>query len=122
KRAYCLKTQPATGETYPKSDLFNKALVFDKPRERFARRLANLATLLASHEMAAMQMEITRGTCIDIADRFNETIKVLVPVWRQHTLSLLSVNNTDPTIVRKANQAHEALLKSLRQNLEGFQK
>ncbi|WP_241167932.1 hypothetical protein, partial [Escherichia coli] len=22
---YCLKTQPATGETYPKSDLFNKA-------------------------------------------------------------------------------------------------
>ncbi|WP_222859305.1 hypothetical protein, partial [Klebsiella pneumoniae] len=23
--AYCLKTQPATGETYPKSDLFNKA-------------------------------------------------------------------------------------------------
>ncbi|MEH5891483.1 hypothetical protein, partial [Enterobacter roggenkampii] len=26
KRAYCLKTQPATGETYPKSDLFNKAM------------------------------------------------------------------------------------------------
>ncbi|MCI2713351.1 hypothetical protein, partial [Enterobacter hormaechei] len=24
-RAYYLKTQPATGETYPKSDLFNKA-------------------------------------------------------------------------------------------------
>ncbi|MCP6215161.1 hypothetical protein NL442_25095, partial [Klebsiella pneumoniae] len=28
KRAYCLKTQPATGETYPKSDLFNKAFYF----------------------------------------------------------------------------------------------
>ncbi|WP_206746322.1 hypothetical protein, partial [Escherichia coli] len=27
KRAYCLKTQPATGETYPKSDLFNKAQI-----------------------------------------------------------------------------------------------
>ncbi|MEH3751153.1 hypothetical protein POW71_16285, partial [Klebsiella pneumoniae] len=27
KHAYCLKTQPATGETYPKSDLFNKAAV-----------------------------------------------------------------------------------------------
>ncbi|MEG6410813.1 hypothetical protein QCN14_14100, partial [Enterobacter roggenkampii] len=27
KRAYCLKTQPATGETYPKSDLFNKAVI-----------------------------------------------------------------------------------------------
>ncbi|MDF8579083.1 hypothetical protein OU529_19625, partial [Escherichia coli] len=30
KRAYCLKTQPATGETYPKSDLFNKALIIFK--------------------------------------------------------------------------------------------
>ncbi|KAB3518485.1 hypothetical protein F9006_23730, partial [Escherichia coli] len=29
-RAYCLKTQPATGETYPKSDLFNKAYVVEK--------------------------------------------------------------------------------------------
>ncbi|MFK9870176.1 hypothetical protein ACJEQE_16815, partial [Klebsiella pneumoniae] len=28
KRAYCLKTQPATGETYPKSDLFNKAFSY----------------------------------------------------------------------------------------------
>ncbi|MDS7757523.1 hypothetical protein PTQ47_30520, partial [Klebsiella michiganensis] len=31
KRAYCLKTQPATGETYPKSDLFNKAPGFLLP-------------------------------------------------------------------------------------------
>ncbi|MDX7563806.1 hypothetical protein SJ402_28110, partial [Klebsiella variicola] len=30
KRAYCLKTQPATGETYPKSDLFNKATMSNK--------------------------------------------------------------------------------------------
>ncbi|WP_244582181.1 helix-turn-helix domain-containing protein, partial [Escherichia coli] len=30
KRAYCLKTQPATGETYPKSDLFNKAGLIKK--------------------------------------------------------------------------------------------
>ncbi|WP_326838569.1 cholesterol oxidase substrate-binding domain-containing protein, partial [Serratia marcescens] len=28
--AYCLKTQPATGETYPKSDLFNKAAIITK--------------------------------------------------------------------------------------------
>ncbi|MCM2751020.1 hypothetical protein LP579_22050, partial [Escherichia coli] len=31
KRAYCLKTQPATGETYPKSDLFNKAIPLVEP-------------------------------------------------------------------------------------------
>ncbi|WP_394867874.1 DUF6392 family protein, partial [Klebsiella pneumoniae] len=30
KRAYCLKTQPATGETYPKSDLFNKADIYEQ--------------------------------------------------------------------------------------------
>ncbi|MEH9123057.1 hypothetical protein RAF57_27585, partial [Klebsiella pneumoniae] len=30
KHAYCLKTQPATGETYPKSDLFNKANIIVK--------------------------------------------------------------------------------------------
>ncbi|MEH6037958.1 hypothetical protein PO656_22735, partial [Enterobacter kobei] len=33
KRAYCLKTQPATGETYPKSDLFNKAGLAIKGRD-----------------------------------------------------------------------------------------
>ncbi|ROD15703.1 hypothetical protein C4Z17_023140, partial [Enterobacter hormaechei subsp. steigerwaltii] len=33
KRAYCLKTQPATGETYPKSDLFNKAPAFLSGRQ-----------------------------------------------------------------------------------------
>ncbi|MCV5522462.1 hypothetical protein OFN18_09485, partial [Escherichia coli] len=38
KRAYCLKTQPATGETYPKSDLFNKA--------KFTRKEAILTPLV----------------------------------------------------------------------------
>ncbi|MFW8330099.1 hypothetical protein ACOICV_24070, partial [Klebsiella pneumoniae] len=36
KRAYCLKTQPATGETYPKSDLFNKAACNYTPACRWA--------------------------------------------------------------------------------------
>ncbi|MFQ0160837.1 hypothetical protein ACH63S_28000, partial [Klebsiella pneumoniae] len=41
KRAYCLKTQPATGETYPKSDLFNKAILKGKkmPSPRFGSHL-----------------------------------------------------------------------------------
>ncbi|MEH8497335.1 hypothetical protein RAG55_26175, partial [Klebsiella pneumoniae] len=42
KRAYCLKTQPATGETYPKSDLFNKAaycLKIQPATGSFARNL-----------------------------------------------------------------------------------
>ncbi|MBZ6035269.1 hypothetical protein LA449_22230, partial [Escherichia coli] len=49
KRAYCLKTQPATGETYPKSDLFNKAptlLSFLGSRaERFEDKFININRL-----------------------------------------------------------------------------
>ncbi|HHR1092052.1 TPA: aquaporin, partial [Klebsiella pneumoniae] len=38
--AYCLKTQPATGETYPKSDLFNKAGASMNPARSFGPALA----------------------------------------------------------------------------------
>lgn len=104
----------------PKADNLN--IVFDKPRERFARKIANLATLLASHEMSVTQMKITRAQCIDILDRFNETVNVLVPVWRQHTLSLITTTNMDPDMVSKATQAHQALMKSLHKSLEGIDK
>ncbi|WP_324251945.1 hypothetical protein [Klebsiella pneumoniae] len=33
-----MKTQPATGETYPKSDLFNKASPFVRKSERVGER------------------------------------------------------------------------------------
>jgi len=40
------------------------SLEFDRPRERFARKLANLAALLSSHEMSVAQMNLTRaGIC-----------------------------------------------------------
>jgi len=98
------------------------ALGFDRPRERFARKLTNLATLLASNEMAAMQMKMTRAQCIDLVDRFIETTRVLVPVWRQHTLSLITIKNIAPDDIAKASQAHQALLSSLHTNLEGMDK
>ncbi|MEG6412896.1 hypothetical protein QCN14_25020, partial [Enterobacter roggenkampii] len=41
KRAYCLKTQPATGETYPKSDLFNKAILSLKKPYNFPLKNQN---------------------------------------------------------------------------------
>ncbi|MCE0063787.1 hypothetical protein LVT07_24695, partial [Klebsiella pneumoniae] len=65
KRAYCLKTQPATGETYPKSDLFNKArwqlpvtLAFylhslDEPLLFSSRRFKQTADLGTSDQVAA---------------------------------------------------------------------
>ncbi|MDW2350086.1 FliM/FliN family flagellar motor switch protein, partial [Escherichia coli] len=42
KRAYCLKTQPATGETYPKSDLFNKAELPVKIEFVLGKKIMNL--------------------------------------------------------------------------------
>lgn len=95
---------------------------FDRPRERFARKLANLATLLASHEMSVMQMKLTRASAVDMLDRFSETVSVLVPVWRQHTLSLLTAKHMDQQMVAEASKAHQALMRSLSSSLEGIEK
>lgn len=96
-------------------------LQFDKPRERFARKLANLATLLASHEMSVTQMKLTRAQAVDMLDRFTETSSVLVPVWRQHTLALITTKSMSPSMVAEASKAHQALMRSLSQSLEGIE-
>ncbi len=95
-------------------------IAFDKPRERFARKLANLATLLASHELSVNQMKLTRAQATDMLDRFQETVSVLVPVWRQHTLTLISTKTMNQALVAEATQAHQALMSSLAQSLEGI--
>lgn len=94
---------------------------FDRPRERFARKLANLATLLSSHEMSVMQMKLTRASAVDMLDRFSETVTVLVPVWRQHTLSLLTSKHMDKQMVAEATKAHQALMRSLSKSLDGIE-
>ena len=96
-------------------------LEFDKPRERFARKLANLATLLSSHEMSVTQMKLTRAQAVDMLDRFSETSNVLVPVWRQHTLALITTKNMNPAMVAEATKAHHALMRSLSKSLEGIE-
>uniref|UniRef100_UPI001D00D2DE class II fructose-bisphosphate aldolase n=1 Tax=Klebsiella pneumoniae TaxID=573 RepID=UPI001D00D2DE len=55
KRAYCLKTQPATGETYPKSDLFNKADADIKKAISLGISKINIHTELCQAAMAAVQ-------------------------------------------------------------------
>lgn len=96
------------------------ALEFDRPRERFARKLANLATLLSCHEMSVTQMKLTRAQAVDMLDRFSETASVLVPVWRQHTLALITTKNMNPAMVTEATKAHHALMRSLSKSLEGI--
>ncbi|MFZ5018092.1 hypothetical protein ACOY39_27270, partial [Klebsiella pneumoniae] len=55
--AYCLKTQPATGETYPKSDLFNKAHQRPKETERRAVRTVAAAMDLKSATIVEINVE-----------------------------------------------------------------
>lgn len=96
------------------------ALEFDRPRERFARKLANLAALLASHELSVNQMKLSRAKAIDMLDRFGETVSVLVPVWRQHTLTLITTKNMSADMVAEASKAHQALMASLSSSLAGL--
>jgi hypothetical protein len=94
------------------------SMEFDKPRERFARKLANLETLLSSHGMSVTQMKLTRAQAVDMLDRFSETASVLVPVWRQHTLALITTQNMSPELVAEATKAHSALMRSLSSSLD----
>lgn len=98
------------------------AMEFDRPRERLARKLANLGTLLASHELSINQMKLTKAQALDLLDRFNETVSVLVPVWRQHSLTLITTKHISPALVAEASQAHQALMKSLSASLDGISK
>ncbi|MFZ5088650.1 hypothetical protein ACOY50_20695, partial [Enterobacter asburiae] len=63
KRAYCLKTQPATGETYPKSDLFNKAPMIEKGSFHINQKVI-FSMLLQS--CLVMQMIIQKQVSITI--------------------------------------------------------
>lgn len=109
-----LEENPTVGE--PQGD----GMEFDRPRERLARKIANLAALLASHELSINQMKLTRAQAIDMLDRVNETVDVLVPVWRQHSLTLITTKHMSPSLVAEASRAHKALMASLSSSLEGI--
>jgi uncharacterized protein YaaN involved in tellurite resistance len=99
----------------------NPEMEFDRPRERFIRKLSNLGTLLASHEMSVLQMKLARAQAVDMLDRFTETVSILVPVWRQHTLALITTNNMSPAMIAAATDAHQALMRSLAKSLNSVE-
>jgi len=71
--------------------------------------------------MSLLQMKLTKAQALDMQDRFNETISVLVPVWRQHTLALITNGKMSPAMVAEATKAHSALMKSLADSLDGLE-
>nr|WP_083747150.1 hypothetical protein [Burkholderia sp. M701] len=94
-------------------------MIFEDNRARFSRRLANLATLLTSHGMTEVQLRLGRSSGFDMLDRFVQLTQVLVPVWRQHTLSLISATHEDPELVAAASRAHDALMAGLASSVNG---
>ena len=127
-----LQTYITAGEEYltehPDAGITTKAMMkegaleleFDRPRERFTRKLANLNALLTSHQLSISQLALARAQTIDLLDRYQETATILLPVWRQHTLTLLTTQHMSPEMVAKATKAHEALTASLQQSLSGI--
>ncbi|MEY1192078.1 hypothetical protein AB7074_19925, partial [Klebsiella pneumoniae] len=75
KRAYCLKTQPATGETYPKSDLFNKAMTVYKPITTLATNAAEIAVELGNDKQPKADTTLNNGLK-DVPSRLLTPIEV----------------------------------------------
>lgn len=98
------------------------ALDFTNHRERFARKLANLATLQASHELSLAQLRLVRSSATDLLDRFEEAITVLVPVWRQQAFALQVGSTLSGEQVSRAVHAHAQLTHSLSQSLAALDK
>ncbi|GAB0079393.1 protein KlaA [Pseudomonas sp. PS02290] len=110
-----LDENPGTG-VLPEGDLS-----FDKPRERFSRKLANLETLLSSHQLSVAQMKLSRAQALGMLDRFGETDTLLVPIWRQNTLALIQTKHMSPAVVNAATEAHRKLMHSFAESLSATQ-
>lgn len=107
-RLYLQRHTPQSSEAEP--------LDFDKPIERFARRLTNLTALLASHEMTATQLDRVYAQTVDLLERFYESSRVLFPIWQEHSLALLLNAGNASTTIRLAQQAFNALFNKLSQS------
>ncbi|WP_454727724.1 MULTISPECIES: hypothetical protein [Cupriavidus] len=100
-------------DEHPEAGVPTEAVAFDRPRERFTRRLTNLAMLLQSCEGETLQLGMARASAISMLDRFTETCTVLLPVWRSNIVALLNSANLSADQIAAATRAHEELLMSL---------
>ena len=103
-------------KTNPDAGVSTGVLVGTNTRERFARRLTNLSTLLASYEVSIMQMQMAKATATDMVDRFEETASTLIPVWQQHAIALAAVKDMNAEMMAEVSKVHHALVKTLAEN------
>ncbi len=86
---------------------------FDNTKERFARRLTNLAALMAANEMTIVQLDMAYTQTANLLARYYESSRVLVPIWRGHTLGLLLSGENASERIRLAQQAYKDLKNNL---------
>ncbi|HEY0820318.1 MAG TPA: protein KlaA [Rhizobacter sp.] len=117
-----LRTCVQAGREYlaehPQAGMPTEALAFDNPRERFARRVTNLAMLLQSTEAEVVQLGIARANAIGMLDRFSDTCTVLLPVWRSNIIGLLNHADLSSDKIAAATKAHDDLLNSLDRSVQ----
>ncbi|WP_251268164.1 hypothetical protein, partial [Enterobacter hormaechei] len=104
KRAYCLKTQPATGETYPKSDLFNKAGESMKMMD------------MSGHDQAAMSHEMMQNgnsaAHQDMAEMHKKMMKSKPAASNETAKSFSEMNEHEKAAVvhEKANNGQSSVI------------
>ncbi|MDX7505080.1 hypothetical protein SJ593_19565, partial [Citrobacter freundii] len=112
KRAYCLKTQPATGETYPKSDLFNKAafhplviqrLLMGRLGEEAIRALLYSESIITTSQVSNHRLFEQYDFSIK-----NSDYRVDAKFWRQDTLDKAD-EEYQQWLASGANQEHTPL-------------
>lgn len=77
------------------------------PRDRLERRLEQLATVEATWQLGAQQLQLLHRQTLDLLARYQRIRDVLLPVWRQHALAGAGVAGTERA--RAATDAHAAI-------------
>lgn len=114
-----IKAHHAAGREYiegnPSAGSTQSLLDIGNPRERFEKRLQNLATLIHSKEMHTLQINLVISNAEQIVDRFHQVKDLLVPIWKQRVQTLKYGVNNSVDVINSANRAHADLVDGLAQ-------
>jgi hypothetical protein len=78
------------------------------------RRLTHLAALLTSNKLTIAQSKLAIENVSTLLVQFDETSRVLVPIWQQHVMCALMSNAISPELTTQVRTAQDALAKALK--------
>lgn len=82
-------------------------------RHRFERRVHALKTRETSEALGLQQMRLSIGNSQALLDRYRETVDVVIPVWRNHCLSVRQSTHLSPEARADAAASHQLLVVKL---------